>query len=106
MARKREFACFRTLGMSEKQVAIMIRGEGIYFAVVNILTTAILGSLSGFMMVMLMAYNGLDYMKYQLPLEYLIGYIIMVLLVPIAISNIAMKKLSKKSLVERLKENE
>ncbi len=106
MARKREFACFRTLGMSEKQVATMIRGEGIYFAAVNILTTVILGGLSGFIMVKLMAYNGLGYMKYQFPLSYLLGYIIMVVLVPIVISNIAVKNLSKKSLVERLKEIE
>lgn len=106
MARKREFACFRTLGMSEKQVATMIRGEGIYFAAVNILTTVILGGLSGFIMVKLMAHNGLGYMKYQFPLSYLLGYIIMVVLVPIVISNIAVKNLSKKSLVERLKEIE
>ena len=106
MARKREFACFRTLGMSEKQVATMIRGEGIYFAAVNILTTVILGSLSGFIMVKLMAYNGLGYMKYQFPLTYLLGYIVMVVVVPILISNIAVKNLSKKSLVERLKEIE
>lgn len=106
MARKREFACFRTLGMSEKQVATMIRGEGIYFALVNILTTVILGSLSGFIMVKLMAYNGLGYMKYQLPLGYLVVYIAMVLVVPVLISNIAIKILSKKSLIERLKEIE
>lgn len=106
MARKREFACFRTLGMSEKQIATMIRGEGIYFAAVNILTTVILGSLSGFIMVKLMAYNGLGYMKYQFPLTYLLGYIVMVVVVPILISNIAVKNLSKKSLVERLKEIE
>lgn len=106
MARKREFACFRTLGMSEKQVATMIRGEGIYFAAVNILTTVILGSASGYVMVKLMSYNGLGYMKYQFPLSYLIGYIIMIVLVPIGISNVAVKNLSKKSLVERLKEIE
>lgn len=106
MARKREFACFRTLGMSEKQVATMIRWEGIYFAVVNILATVILGSLSGFIMVKLMAYNGIGYMEYEFPLMYLMAYIIMVVLVPIVISNIAVKNLSKKSLVERLKEIE
>ena len=106
MARKREFACFRTLGMSEKQVATMIRGEGLYFALVNVLTTVILGNVSGFIMVKLMAYNGLNYMKYKFPLSYLLGYIIMVMLVPIVISNIAVKNLSKKSLVERLKEIE
>ncbi|MEG2935287.1 MAG: ABC transporter permease, partial [Clostridium sp.] len=106
MARKREFACFRTLGMSEKQVATMIRGEGLYFALVNMLTTVILGSASGFIMVKLMAYSGLNYMKYQLPLGYLAVYIAMVVVVPVLISNIAIKILSKKSLIDRLKEIE
>lgn len=106
MARKREFACFRTLGMSEKQVATMIRGEGLYFAVVNVLTTVILGSAGSFIMVKLMAYNGLHYLEYKWPVIYLMGYIVMVVLVPIGISNIAVKNLSKKSLVERLKEIE
>lgn len=106
MARKREFASLRTLGMSKKQVATMIRWDGLYFAIVNIITTVVIGSFSGFILVKIMAHNGLEYMKYEFPLSYLLGYIALVLIVPIVISNIIIKILGKKSLVERLRESE
>lgn len=106
MARKREFACFRTLGMSEKQIAIMIQGEGMYFAIINILIALTLGTICGYILVKVMAYNGLNYMQYQFPMMYLIGYIILVLIVPVMISYIITKVLRKKSLIETLREIE
>lgn len=106
MARKRELACLRTLGMSEKQLAMMIQGEGLYFALVNSVVTVIVGGICGYALVELAVYNGLNYLMYQFSLGYLVCYSLMEVIVPIGIACIVVKILAKKSLVDRLRENE
>ena len=106
ISRKKELAMLQSIGMSEKQVTKMIQGEGLYFSIVNIIVTLTLGSGAGFAVVKLMAFTGAGYMKYEFPLWYIVGYIILVILVPIIISSVSIKILRKKSLIERIREIE
>lgn len=106
MSRKRQFACLGAVGAGSGQIKTMILGEGLYFAVVNLFVTGILGTLSGYAMVKIMAWNGARYMEYRLPFEYLAGYSIFNLLVPILLAFVIAGIINKKSLVERLRETE
>lgn len=105
-ARKKELASLRTLGMSEKQMADMIRWEGIYYAVVNIFITGTIGTLCSYLLIQLFHSTGIDYMIFKFPWIQLIGYIGFILLIPLAISNIVLTILRRKTLVERLYEIE
>ncbi|MDO5294526.1 MAG: FtsX-like permease family protein [bacterium] len=104
VARKREFACFRTLGMTQKQVGRMIQGEGLYLACINIISTTIVGSFHSYLMVVLMQKQGIKYLDYQFPWMYLGGYIVIVLVIPMVISQVSIKNIGKKSLMERMRE--
>ena len=106
MARKSEFAALSAIGASNKQIRTMILGEGLYFAVINILTTTTLGTLIGCTIIKIANWNGVGYLIYKLPFLQLIGYSLFVLLVTFAISSVIAKIISKKSLVERLREIE
>lgn len=106
MARKSEFAALSAIGASNKQIKTMILGEGLYFAAINILTTATLGTLIGLAFIKFAKWNGVGYLIYRLPFLQLIGYCLFVLLVTFGISSVITKIISKKSLVERLREVE
>lgn len=106
LSRKSEFAALSAIGASSKQIRTMILGEGLYFAAINILVTAVLGTITGFALVKIANWNGVDYLVYTLPWAQLIGYGLFVLLVTFMISSVIAKIISKKSLVERLREIE
>lgn len=105
-ARKREIAALRTLGMTQKQVVKMIQGEGLYLAIINILCTSTIGSLAGYFVVHYLSHHGARYLQYQYPVAFLLGYIILVLGITLIISHVSMKSMSKRSLVEVLRETE
>ncbi|WP_217587960.1 ABC transporter permease [Lentibacillus saliphilus] len=106
MARKREFACLGAIGASNRQIKIMIIGEGMYFAAVNLIVTVTIGTLMGYALVKFAKWNGVSFLVYQFPLTYLLGYCLFVLLGTLAISAVISKVLSKKSLIERLRKIE
>lgn len=106
MARKSEFASLGAIGASNRQIRTMILGEGIYFAIVNILFTITLGTLTGFGLVQFAKWNGVSYLVYKLPWIHLIGYCVFVLTATLFISLVIAKIIRKKSLVEQLREVE
>lgn len=106
VARKREYACFRTLGMTQRQVVKMIQGEGLYLTIINILCTSTVGSLVGYLIVLLLNNQGIRYLEYQFPWIYLLGYVALALTFTIVISQITMKNMSNKTLVETMRETE
>ncbi|MGL4799902.1 MAG: ABC transporter permease [Cellulosilyticaceae bacterium] len=104
MSRKREFACMGAIGATNRQIRNMIWGEGMYFAVINIVITLILGTICGYGLVKFANWNGVSYLVYRFPLGYLIGYSMFVAVVTGILSIMIAKIMGKKSLVERLRE--
>ncbi|MGL4374631.1 MAG: ABC transporter permease, partial [Turicibacter sp.] len=106
MARKSEFASLSAIGASKKQIRTMILGEGLYFAFINIFMTGTVGSLISYAVIKIANRLGTDYLIYKFPFFQLIGYCLFVLFVTITISFVIANVISKKSLIERLREVE
>lgn len=106
MSRKQEFAMLCSIGMSRIQMKKMIIGEGLILAVKNIFITVIFGTAAGYAAVRIMREFAATYLHWHFPGWYMLGYIVMVLLVPVIISLAVTNIIEKKSLVERLREAE
>ncbi len=106
MVRKNEFAMLRSIGMSNKQLSKMIQYEGVMIAVKNIIITATAGNICGYLFIQFMRNTSADYMHWNMPWMYLLGYSVLIILAPIVISAVIIRMQNKKSLVERLREVE
>lgn len=106
MSRKQEFAMLCSIGMSGGQLKKMIIGEGLILAVKNIMITAVFGTAAGYAMIQIMREFQATYLHWHFPVWYMLGYIAMVLVVPVLISAAITNILEKKTLVERLREAE
>ncbi len=106
MSRKQEFAMLCSIGMSGGQLKKMIIGEGLILAVKNIMITAVFGTAAGYAMIQIMREFQATYLHWHFPVWCMLGYIAMVLAVPVLISAVITNILQKKTLVERLREAE
>ncbi len=106
MSRKQEFAMLCSIGMSGGQLKKMIIGEGLILAVKNIMITAVFGTAAGYAMIQIMREFQATYLHWHFPVWCMLGYIAMVLVVPVLISAVITNILQKKTLVERLREAE
>lgn len=106
MSRKQEFAMLCSIGMSSGQLKKMIIGEGLILAAKNILITVVFGTAAGYAMIQIMRELMATYLHWHFPGWYMLGYIAMVLVVPVLISAVITNILEKKTLVERLREAE
>lgn len=106
MSRKREFAMLRSIGMSTRQLSQMIIGEGIMLVVRNIIVTFVFGTAAGYALIYAIKNLGANYVHWHFPIWYLLGYVVLVLVAPVIISETVIKILDKKTLVERLREVE
>ncbi|MDE5741656.1 MAG: FtsX-like permease family protein [Oscillospiraceae bacterium] len=105
MSRKREFAMLCSIGMNGGQLKKMIIGEGLILAAKNIIITAVFGTAAGYVLIQIMREFAATYLHWHFPGWYILGYIAMVLIVPVLISAVITKILEKKTLVERLRES-
>lgn len=106
MSRKKEFAMLCSIGMSGGQLKKMIIGEGLILAAKNIIITSVFGTAAGYVMIQIMREFQATYLHWHFPGWYMLGYIAMVLIVPMLISAVITNILEKKTLVERLREAE
>ncbi len=104
MARKKEFAMLRSIGMGNGQLRNMIVGEGLILAVKNIVITATFGTAAGCLLIAAAREVGIHYLHWHFPLWYLAGYCMVVVAVPVMIARVMVAILDKRTLVERLRE--
>ena len=79
---------------------------GLILAVKNITITAVFGTAVGYAMIQIMREFQATYLHWHFPVWCMLGYIAMVLVVPVLISAVITNILQKKTLVERLREAE
>ena len=105
LSRKKEFAVMQSVGLSSLQLKKIITYEGLLLGIYNAVITLTLGTLAGYLMVLLFEAQNINYLDYTFPLVWFVGYLIAVLVIPVVISAVAIKVLEKKSMVERLGED-
>ena len=103
LSRKREFAAIQSIGMTHRQLRKMIVSEGLILALGNIILTLILGTVIGVLGVHLMRNFGALYMSYSFPWLYMIGYAVLITVIPLIISYVSVRAFRRQSLVDRLR---
>ena len=104
LTRGREFARLQSVGMTRKQLAKMLRVEGLTLSAGNLLITLVLGTAAGYVMIWLLRYFGADYMHFVFPAWFFLGYAVFIVLVPVLITEYMVRRFQKQTLVERLRE--
>ena len=104
LTRGREFAMLQSVGMTRKQLAKMLRMEGLTLSAGNLLITLVIGTAAGYAMIWLLRYFGADYMYFVFPVWFFLGYAVFILLVPVLITEYMVRRFQRQTLVERLRE--
>lgn len=106
VTRKQEFAVLQSIGMTERQLSRMIQYEGFLLAAVNLAFTLVLGTGAGALIIKVMDNVGVDYLHFNFPLWYFLGYAVFTILIPILVSSAAIYIFRKQPVVERIRETE
>lgn len=104
LTRRREFAMLQSIGMTGKQLKQMLSCEGLYYAIMTILATLIMGTLFSVVIVRVIT-NSVWFFTYHfviLPMLVVYPFLIVVtMLIPILLY----RQLAKSSIIERLHQN-
>lgn len=106
VTRKQELARLESIGMTGSQISKMLLAEGISLSVINSGLTLVLGTAVGYLLCQLLEQAGITYMKFQFPIWFFLGYVCLIVIVPILVTKISTYNFMKESLVERLREAE
>lgn len=104
LTRRREFAMLQSIGMTGKQLKQMLSYEGLYYAIMTILASLIMGTLFSVILVRVIS-NSIWFCTYHfviLPMLIVYPFLIAVtMLIPILLY----RQLAKSSIIERLHQN-
>lgn len=102
LSRRKELSMLESVGMEDRQVQNMLFGESFLLALPNILITLTLGTAAGFGFIFFMRRSA-DYLEYHFPVLAVLLYMTGMIGIPLIISFYALKKQTKISLVERIR---
>ena len=105
MARKRELAMLESIGMTKKQVRLMLRSEGFGYAIITIICVLTFGSFITYSLFSLFK-NMAEYATFTYPFIPCVSVFAAILAICLITSEIVYKGISKITLVERLREVE
>ena len=105
ITRDKELALLEAIGMQEKQMKKMLLYESLYLTLPSIVISIILGTVLGYLTVSFMGVSQAT-MTYQLPLWIVGIYTISMIVMPLCLSYYLYHRLSKKTIMERLKMDE
>lgn len=103
VTRKQEFAMLQSVGMSRKQLNRMVCMEGLILSAGNAAITLIFGTICGYAGVQFMRELAATYMHYQFPVWFYLGYLAVLIVVPMLVSGIVLRGFQKQALTERLR---
>ena len=103
VTRKRELAMLESIGMSKGQIRKMLLGESLLLVGVTVGVTMTIGTLCGYILCRMLHGIGAVYMQFRFPFEFALGYVAVLILVPLLITVVSMKSFAREALVERLR---
>jgi putative ABC transport system permease protein len=103
VTRKQEFAMLQSIGMTNGQLMKMIQAEGLLLSLGNLAITLIAGIPVSYAGIELLRYFSADYMHFTFPVWFFLGYVVLILIVPMVVSAVTLQSFKKLSLVERLR---
>lgn len=103
VTRRQELAMLTSIGMGKGQARIMLLSENLFFVLITLAVTMTAGTLCGYLLCHMLYNHGAYYMAFRFPTAYVLAYVCLLVLVPLAISFAAMGIFSREPLVERLR---
>ena len=103
VTRKQELAMLESIGMSKGQIRKMLLGESLLLVGVTVGVTMTIGTLCGYILCRMLHGIGAVYMQFRFPFEFALGYVAVLILVPLLITVVSMKSFAREALVERLR---
>ncbi len=103
VTRKQELAMLESIGMSKGQIRKMLLGESLLLVGVTVGVTMTIGTLCGYILCRMLYGIGAVYMQFRFPVEFALGYVAVLILVPLLITVVSMKSFAREALVERLR---
>ena len=96
-------AMLESIGMSKGQIRKMLLGESLLLVGVTVGVTMTIGTLCGYILCRMLRGIGAVYMQFRFPFEFALGYVVVLILVPLLIIIVSMKSFAREALVERLR---
>ena len=93
----------RSVGMSQKQLSVMVHKEGLIVVGIGLVLSVIIGGGIGYVLCSFLKNNLMSYLNYQFPLCITILYCAIVILCSVLITTGALKQQSKLSMMEALR---
>jgi len=103
IVRRKEFSLMRSVGMSQKQLSVMVHKEGLIVVGIGLVLSVIIGGGIGYVLCSFLKNNLMNYLNYQFPLGITILYCAIVILCSVLITTGALKQQSKLSMMEALR---
>lgn len=105
LTRKRELGILQAVGLSSKQLSLMLLLEGVFYTLGVMLLSITLGTLSGVLLCRVFSsLSVFGVVEYQFPLFEMVGYFLFMLVVQMAFSIMTIRQLRKQALVEQIRE--
>lgn len=104
ITRKKEFAMLQSIGMTGKQLKLMLAYEGLYYAIGTILASAIFGTMLS-MIVVRGITSGIWFFTYQFVVWPMLVVYPFLIVLTVMIPTILYKQITKVSIIERLHQN-
>ena len=105
ISRQREIGILQAVGLARKQLASMLRVEGLFYTAGASALTLTLGSLLGYAACSVLTKKMGAVFHYSFPIIPTFGFVVFMLLIQLIISSITVRNLKKQSLVERIEQS-
>ncbi len=103
IVRRREFSLMRSVGMSQKQLSVMVNKEGLIVAGMGLVLSVIIGGGIGYVLCSFLKNSLMSYLNYKFPLGITILNCAVIILCSVLITTGALKQQSKSSMMEALR---
>ncbi|WP_455620274.1 ABC transporter permease [Eisenbergiella sp.] len=103
LARKKEFALLRSVGMSQKQLSVMVHCEGLFIVFAGLLLSIAVGCGTGYILCGFLRNSFMSYLNYRFPFLITSLYCVFVLLCSVVFTGTELKRQSRLSMMEALK---
>ena len=103
IVRQKEFALMRSVGMTQKQLTIMVCCEGLLIVSVGLILSLIVGGFIGYLLCALLKNGLMTYLNYQFPFSVTLVYCMLVVICSLLVSEIALRHQKNMSLIKLLR---
>ncbi len=103
IVRRREFSLMRSVGMSQKQLSVMVHKEGLIVVGMGLVLSVIIGGGIGYVLCSFLKNSLMSYLHYQFPWPVVLIYLAILLMVQFILISYTTGNLKKQSLVEQIR---